>query len=139
MTNKVSIQKIVAVSDALLAITDDVKILRNIAWEDHVQQEFFRYDAQRLPFVEYPKYDAAPILARIAAVRKEIAEVPHIKKYASRIADKLESSAYLLATRGTPAFFEHSKDLYGSPPMNWKTGVPPLLILLTTLTVSLTA
>ena len=94
MTNKVSIQKIVAVSDALLAITDDVKILRNIAWDERVQHEFFRYDAQRLPFVEYPKYDAAPILARIAAVRKEIAEVPHIKKYASRIADKLESSAF---------------------------------------------
>ena len=88
MANEVDIQKIVAVSDALLAITDDVKILRNIAWEDHVQQEFFRYGAQRLPFVEYPKYDAAPVLARIAAVRKEIAEVPHIKKYASRIADK---------------------------------------------------
>ena len=129
MTNKVSIQKIVAVSDALLAITDDVKILRNIAWEDHVQQEFFRYDAQRLPFVEYPKYDAPPILARIAAVRKEIAEVPHIKKYASRIADKLESSAYLLATRGTKDFFEHSKDLYGAPTNELENGSSTIIDL----------
>jgi len=129
MTNEVDIEKIVAVSDALLAITDDVKILRNIAWEDHVQQEFFRYGAQRLPFVEYPKYDAAPVLARIAAVRKEIAEVPHIKKYASRIADKLESSAYLLATRGTPAFFEHSKDLYGEPTNELENGSSTIIDL----------
>jgi len=41
MTKEVEIQKIVAVSDALLSITDEVKILRNIAWDDHVQQEFF--------------------------------------------------------------------------------------------------
>jgi len=122
MTNEVAIQKILAVNDALLAITEDVKILRNIAWDDKIQQEFFRHNAQRLPFVEYPKYDAAPVLARIKSIRKLIAEVPHIKKYAGRIADKLESSAHLLATRGTSEFFEHSKDLYGVPKNELQNG-----------------
>ena len=38
MTNEVAIQKILAVNDALLAITEDVKILRNIAWDEKIQQ-----------------------------------------------------------------------------------------------------
>ena len=129
MTKPVDIQKIEAVSDALMAITDEVKILRNIAWEDSVEREFFRHNAQRLPQVSYPIYDPKPALEKIGHARTLIKDVPLIKRYAGRIADKLESSALLLASRGTAEFFEHSKELYGQPTNELENGSSTIIDL----------
>lgn len=108
-------QHIEKVSNALLAISEEVKILRNITWQDQVEQEFFRNNAQKLPMVEYPKYKAKPVLKEIKKARKIIADAPYIKKFARRIADNLENSALLLESRGTPDFYKYSKRLYGKP------------------------
>lgn len=108
-------KKIEAVSNALLAISEEVKILRNIAWKDSIEQEFFRNKAQQIPVVAYPKYSAKPVLGQIKKVRKLIKNAPHIKKFARRIADHFENSALLLEHRGTPDFYKYSKRLYGKP------------------------
>lgn len=46
---KPNLQQIREVSDQLLAVSDQVKILRNVAWDEQVQHDFFKHDAQRLP------------------------------------------------------------------------------------------
>jgi uncharacterized protein (TIGR02421 family) len=129
MINDVDLKKIISVSDDLLAITEDVKILRNIAWEDTIQQDFFRHKAQRLPLVTYAPYDPNPVLENIARVRKDIVEAPYIKKFATRIANKLETSALLLSSRGKKSFFDYSKQLYGEPTNELENGSSTILDL----------
>ena len=128
---KAEAEKIRDVSDQLLALTEHVKILRNIAWPESVERDFFANKAQKLPQVQYIPYDAEPVIHAITQTRKSIKDTPHIKKYAGRIANKLESSARLLAARGTQEFFEHSKNLYGEPSNSLENGSSTIIDLAT--------
>lgn len=112
---KPNLQQIREVSDQLLAVSDQVKILRNVAWDEQVQHDFFKHDAQRLPTVNYIPYDPKPALEAVKKVRAAIDRVPIIANYAHPIADQLERSALLLASRGTQDFFKYSKEMYGEP------------------------
>ncbi|MCV9388307.1 flavohemoglobin expression-modulating QEGLA motif protein [Reichenbachiella ulvae] len=108
-------ERIVAVSDLLDAATEHINILRNIAWPNQVQVAFFKNKMQKLPVVEYSKYDPTPVLELVGQVRKRLGIDPVLDEWAGRIADRLESSARLLQSRGTREFFEHSTAMYGSP------------------------
>lgn len=107
--------RIIAISDALDEAASNINILRNIAWPNAVEQDFFKHKAQKLPVVEYAPYDAQPVLNELKKARSYFGDNPVIDKWASRIADKLESSALLLQARGTQDFFRHCKNMYGCP------------------------
>jgi len=108
-------QQIIAISDALDEAASNVNILRNIAWPASVEQEFFRNKGQKLPVVEYAHFDAEPVFNAVKKARKLLGGNIVIDGWAIRIANKLESSAKLLQTRGTQDFFKHSKDMWGCP------------------------
>ena len=112
MTEK---ERIIAISDALDAAAGNINILRNIAWPVSVEQDFFKRKADCLPNVEYAPYDAKPVLDYVKKARQLLGGNEVIDKWATRIADKLESSALLLESRGTQDFFHHSKNMYGCP------------------------
>ncbi|MBL7899689.1 MAG: DUF1704 domain-containing protein [Crocinitomicaceae bacterium] len=107
--------RIIAISDALDEAASKINILRNIAWPNEVEQEFFKNKAQKLPTVEYKPFDPEPALDELKKARKLLGVNDVIDKWATRIADKLESSALLLSSRGTQDFFRHSKNMYGCP------------------------
>ena len=107
--------RIIAISNALDEAASNINILRNIAWPNAVEQEFFKNKAQQLPVVEYKPFDPAPVLDEVKKARKLLGGNEVIDRWAARIADKLESSALLLSSRGTQEFFKHSKNMYGCP------------------------
>jgi len=109
-------QRIIKISDLLHKASTQVSILRNIAWPNTVKEEFFNNNAQKLPSVSYPSYDPQPVLQQIKTVRELIGRADStINAWASRIANKIESSALLLSTRGSADFFRHSNSLFGKP------------------------
>jgi uncharacterized protein (TIGR02421 family) len=107
--------RIVAISDALDAAASKINILRNIAWSNEVQLDFFKHKAQKLPHITYKPFDAEPVLHELKKARALLGVDSVIDAWANRIANKLESSARLLETRGTQDFFFHSKNMYGCP------------------------
>jgi len=108
-------ERIIAISNALDEAASNINILRNIAWPNEIELEFFKHKAQKLPQVEYKPFDPAPVLNEVKKARQLLGGNEVIDKWASRIANKLESSALLLSARGTQEFYTHSKDMYGCP------------------------
>jgi uncharacterized protein (TIGR02421 family) len=108
-------ERIIAISDALDEAASNINILRNIAWPNEVEQEFFKNDAQKLPKVDYKPFDPKPVLDELKKARNLFGANDIIDNWAGRIANKLESSALLLSARGTQDFFRHSKNMYGCP------------------------
>ncbi|SMD34617.1 conserved hypothetical protein [Reichenbachiella faecimaris] len=104
------------ISDCLQQAASSVRILRNIAWPQTIKNEFFNNKAQKLPVVNYGVYDPKPVLDLIKKANQLIGgESSNIHAWASGIANKIESSALLLASRGTSEFFTHTEALYGKP------------------------
>ena len=108
-------KRIIAISDHLDEAAGNINILRNVAWSNDVKQEFFRTKAEQLPKIEYAPYDPNPVLNELKKARALFGHDDVIDKWVGRIANKLESSALLLASRGTQEFFTHSKNMYGCP------------------------
>ena len=108
-------EQIIAISDALDEAASNVNILRNIAWPTSVENEFFKNKGQKLPVIEYAPYDANPVFDAIKKARSFLGGNDIIDGWANRIANKLESSALLLQSRGTQDFFRHSKNMWGCP------------------------
>ena len=108
-------KKIIALSDQLYNASKSIRILRSINWDSNIRETFFKHKAQKLPEVSYPKFDPEDALASIKKARKLIPECGPFERWGNRIANKLESSAMLLASMGTPDFFLFSTNLYGVP------------------------
>ncbi|RJE74758.1 flavohemoglobin expression-modulating QEGLA motif protein [Reichenbachiella sp. MSK19-1] len=108
-------KRIIEISDQLQAASSSVRILRNIAWDQEVKDQFFKAKATRLPVVSYDHYDPAAVLAQIKAIRELIDPSIQTHRWAAKIADKVEYSALLLSSRGTSDFYKYSELLYGQP------------------------
>lgn len=106
---------IIQLSDMLEEAASTVRILRNISWPASVKEEFFRNNAQKLPEVEYKEYDPKEVLYQIRQIRKLADSEDPVHQWANKIADRIESSSMMLASRGTHDFFKYSKELYGEP------------------------
>ncbi|MBK9592912.1 MAG: hypothetical protein IPO32_15925 [Crocinitomicaceae bacterium] len=63
-------ERIIAISDALDEAASNINILRNIAWPNDVEQEFFKNDAQKLPKVDYKPFDPKPVLDELKKSKK---------------------------------------------------------------------
>ncbi|HNP35356.1 MAG TPA: flavohemoglobin expression-modulating QEGLA motif protein [Woeseiaceae bacterium] len=99
---------------ALYQASRTVRILTGIAWSPKVKEGFFATNAQQLPQVDYPKFDASGPLALVAEARRDIGEST-IDSWLARQATSIETGARLLSACGTPAFLELSGELYGTP------------------------
>lgn len=120
-------QRIIDISDRLFAAVSNVRILRNIAWNDEVRIHFFKHKAKRLPVVSYAPYDPNPVLQEVKKIRSFIGNSDPVDTWAGRIADKIEGSALLLSSRGTSDFLKYSSELYGSPYDTFQNGTKPII------------
>ena len=92
-----------------------IRILRSLSWKPEIGQAFLKSGATKLPVVEYPKFDGSESRAHIAKARA-IGQGDHpVFEWLMRVADKLEIAAAMLENTGSPDFYKHSEQLYGTP------------------------
>jgi uncharacterized protein (TIGR02421 family) len=99
----------------LYLATRSVRILTNISWTPDVRERFFAQGAKELPQVTYPDFDPTEALERIVLARASFNFDPMINDWLNLLAYNIETSAKMLAARGTEDFFRYSSELYGTP------------------------
>lgn len=92
-----------------------VQVLSYVAWAPEVKARFFASGERELPEPRYPEFDPGPSIELIRQARRQIAPVTTIDALLERHAESVEGGARMLAARGTEAFFERSRDLFGEP------------------------
>lgn len=98
---------------ALNVAAKSMRILSSVAW-DMEQKDRFLKDG-KMPNPDYAPIDVSEPRRLIAQARKPIDGKHVVFEWLSRLADSLERTTHLIEARGTPAFFEHSAELYGQP------------------------
>ena len=107
-------QRITGVCELLHDAARKTRVLSHLGWHSSVREKFFDAGARELPVVQYPDYDATPVLEQINHARRQL-QGSSIDNWLGRQADAINNSAQMLINTGTPAFFEFSRRLYGAP------------------------
>lgn len=108
-------ESITRAATALRAAEQPLRILGLLAWPQEVRRSFLAGGARKLPQVEYPKVDPAPVRAALDEARRVIPACGPARPWFQRIADRLDEAAAMTTHLGAAPFFEHSRRLYGAP------------------------
>ncbi|MGE5153891.1 MAG: flavohemoglobin expression-modulating QEGLA motif protein [Bdellovibrio bacteriovorus] len=92
-----------------------LKVLSALAWPPEVKTTFLDGGSQELPRVSYPAFDPTPTIEAVREARRLIVPVTTIDLWFDQQAQAIELAARMLAAAGTPAFFDHARQLYGEP------------------------
>ena len=114
LMNKPSSQRITQICEILHGAARKTRVLSHLGWHSSVREKFFAQGAKALPIVEYPQYDAAPVVEQISFARN-LMQRSSIDEWLERQADAIHDSAQMLLNTNTPAFFDFSRRLYGAP------------------------
>ncbi|MEZ4426949.1 MAG: flavohemoglobin expression-modulating QEGLA motif protein [Nannocystaceae bacterium] len=109
------LEPVARAADILLAAERPIRVLRTVGWAPSVKRRFFAAGARELPKVEYERVDVHHTLEAVAKARELCVGSSNAERWVRRQADAVERSARMLASVGTPAFYEHSAALYGTP------------------------
>ncbi len=90
-------------------------MLRTLAWDRSLADEFFRSSEKRMPRPVYSPVDPGPSRECISAARVLISGSSPVHDWLRRFANTVDETAALLASVGTRAFYGHSLALYGEP------------------------
>lgn len=104
----------------------NIRILDQVKWDHSVKKAFFRYKTKRLPTVDDAYYAARPLPYVVSDkidefrgilrdTQNQLGEYSPITRLIKRQCDEYIRAVQMLNSRGTPAFTELSKELYGSP------------------------
>ena len=115
MVTDKDIAKIRNACGLLYLATRTVRILTNISWPNSVRERFFAQKAKELPVVEYPEFDPSESLERLVLAKTAFSFPPLINEWLNITAYNIETSAKMLAARGTHEFYQYSSELYGQP------------------------
>ena len=144
-----------ALSERIVEAQRPIRILDQIKWDNSIKRDFFHHKAQRLPKIDldyYKKrrvpYDIDSKIEEFRAILRDthnqLGEYSSVTRLIKRQCDEYINALHMLESRGTPAFIELSKSLYGSPDDVFYMGGPRLsemggvlFDLLTTLDVQL--
>lgn len=107
-------------------VAKPMRVLSALAWPAELRQRFLDGGARQLPEPSYDPVDPAPVLDGVAAARRLLRPGSVVDDWLDREADALESTALMLAARGTPAFHAYSRKLYGVPeqPLRFDPATP---------------
>ena len=107
-------------------VAKPMRVLSALAWPGELRDEFIAGGAQRTPEPTYAPIDTTPTLEAVAAVRALLQPDNVVDDWLGREADAIEHTVLMLASRETPAFFEHSRALYGMPdqPLRFDPATP---------------
>ncbi len=92
-----------------------VRILRSLAWPQEAAREFIDGGMQRPPQIEYPVFNARPVLDDLAAIDHLLDGESPVHDWLRRTAWSITTAARMLQAIGTAEFHEHSAALYGTP------------------------
>ncbi len=107
-------QRLITLSDRIYLVASNLNILSRLAWPLSVKQAFFKANAQQLPIVEYSPYMASLLCNELADVQRKLGDTP-VDRWMSRLINTLLVTGEMLEARGSLAFFECSKQIYGCP------------------------
>lgn len=107
-------------------VAKPMRVLSALAWPGELRDQFLADGAQRLPEPTYEPVDQQPVLDAVTAARALLEPGNVVDDWLGREADAIESTVRMLAARGTPEFFEHSRALYGVPdqPLRFDPATP---------------
>lgn len=137
-------------SKRLVEAQRSIRILDSIKWDDSVRQDFFQNKAQRQPKVDSDYYKARPLPFNLdnkldefrlimRDAQNQLGQYSPVTRLIRRQCDEYCRATEMLDARGTPAFSELAKELYGSPDDAFYSGGPRLSELGTVLFDVLTA
>ena len=109
------------VSETLYSISRQVRILGHLSWPKATRYTFFRSGSQKLPEVEYPRFDSSEIKKRLKLARRQLGDLPQ-DKWLLRKSRDLEAGINLLSTSGTKDFYKYSSRIYGTPNKKLRDG-----------------
>lgn len=111
-----ALQRITRLAAQLREAERPIRILRTLIWPPEVRERFFARGERELPEVVYDPPVVAPALAAIDEVRTALdPDRSLIDRWLDRQAEAIATSARMLASLGTPAFYRLSAVLYGTP------------------------
>ena len=113
MTDRNS-ERITRICELLQSAASRTRVLSHLRWDGHIRDKFLANAALELPRVEYPAYDAEPVLELVAEARR-LMQRSTVDDWLERQALALEYSARMLLACGTPDFFHWSRLVYGAP------------------------
>jgi len=113
-------------SQILHDVAKPMRVLTALAWPGELRDQFLADGAQHLPEPTYAPVEATAILDAVSAARALLEPDNVVDDWLGREADAIESTVRMLASRGTPEFFEHSRALYGVPdqPLRFDPATP---------------
>lgn len=114
-------KRICEVSDLLYNTSRRIKILRFLNWPESIKYEFFQSGFEKLPVVEYPKFDDKEIRSELKTARLKLGDLPFDDWLREKSYD-IESGLDLITSCGNSEFFEHSSKIYGTPTDRLKDG-----------------
>jgi uncharacterized protein (TIGR02421 family) len=137
-------------SKRLVEAQSTIRILDSIKWDDSIRRDFFRHKAQQLPQVDKNYYAGKPLPFDADEKQEEfrvinrdaqnrLGQYSPVTRLIKRQCDEYCRATQMLAARGTPAFSDLAKELYGSPDDAFYSGGPRLSELGTVLFDVLTA
>jgi len=98
---------------ALNLAAKSMRILTSVSWDDELRIKFLK--SGKLPAPDYYTIDVSPAQALIQAARQSIDGEHFVFEWLGRLADTLSTTSYLIASRGSAEFYEHSAELFGRP------------------------
>ncbi len=107
-------------------VAKPMRVLSALAWPAELRDQFFAEGAQRLPEPTYDAIDPTPVIDGVDAARRFLFPGHAVDDWLAREADAVESTALMLAARGTPGFHAYSQRLYGVPsqPLRYDPATP---------------
>ncbi len=126
MTNESAADRYRQAAQILHDVAKPMRVLSALAWPGELRDEFLAGGAQRLPEPAYEPVDPAPVLEAVTAARALLHPGDVVDDWLGREADAIEHTVRMLTSRETPAFFEHSRALYGVPdqPLRYDPATP---------------
>ena len=104
-----------AAARALHDLAKPLRVLSAFGWSGELREAFLSSGGEKLPEPRYEPFDAKPVVEGVARVRRLLRPGALADDWLGREASSIEATAHMLATAGTPAFHEHSRELYGVP------------------------
>ncbi len=108
-----ALEDAITAQDLLVKAEKPLNFLSSLDWPDASRRKFL--DHGKLPQIAYEKIDVADSVGQIKQARQTIKGDNPVFNWLRGIADSLEGTAKLIDARGTPAFFDASKALFGEP------------------------
>jgi len=102
-----------AAGRALNLAAKSMRILDSVSWD--VEQKYRFLKDEKMPNPEYGVINVSLARELIQTARSHIQGKHVVFEWLRRLADTLSTTSYLISSRGTPEFFEHSAELYGRP------------------------